>query len=207
MFTRIALQKLNELLKLDKFIEIAYLDEKNATLLFEDRACNISSFGNVTWSDNGGLVDDYQAIKSEALKLQINQPPEAIAKERAEQKVCEAIGVPEHMLGLRGSESKTVNELNMQLNILNSNAIKWEGVTGRKLNIELSFRMAHDNRLANYAPSVLCFLAEQLELGNKSSFGNQEGLGFTDNESFTCESFESKCVFISGSIKHEYLYD
>ena len=51
MVTRIALQKLNELLKRDKFIEIAYLDEKNATLLFEGRACNISSFGNVTWSD------------------------------------------------------------------------------------------------------------------------------------------------------------
>ena len=50
-FINVALRKLTELTKRKDFVEIAFVDEKNVTIIFEKRACNVSSFGNVTWDD------------------------------------------------------------------------------------------------------------------------------------------------------------
>lgn len=48
-FTRIALQKLNELLQRRGFIKIIGVEDDGVTILFEDRTCAISAFGNIEW--------------------------------------------------------------------------------------------------------------------------------------------------------------
>ena len=48
-FTRIALQKLNELLCRRGFIKIIGVEYDCVTIVFEDRTCSISAFGNVKW--------------------------------------------------------------------------------------------------------------------------------------------------------------
>lgn len=53
MFTRIALKKLNELLKREGFIEILYVFEQSICIKFKDRSCNITSFGSVEWESEG----------------------------------------------------------------------------------------------------------------------------------------------------------
>ena len=50
-FTRIALQKITELIHRKEFVEIAFIDEKKVTIIFKGRACNVTSLGNVTWDD------------------------------------------------------------------------------------------------------------------------------------------------------------
>jgi hypothetical protein len=48
-FTRIALQKLNELLSRKGFIKITSVDDTGITIKYEDRVCAISSYGKVEW--------------------------------------------------------------------------------------------------------------------------------------------------------------
>lgn len=60
-FNRIALLKLTDLIKTKDFVEVAYIDEKNATIIFADRACNVSSMGRVTWNDVDLLIDENKA--------------------------------------------------------------------------------------------------------------------------------------------------
>lgn len=52
MFINIALKKVNDLIKRSDFKSIEYIDEKNITISFTGKCCNVSSFGNVTWSDD-----------------------------------------------------------------------------------------------------------------------------------------------------------
>lgn len=49
MFTRIALQKLNELLQRKGFLTVIAVKADEVTISFTDRICTISSFGNVKW--------------------------------------------------------------------------------------------------------------------------------------------------------------
>lgn len=60
MFTRIALLKLSDLVKRKDFVEVVYADDKNITLMFADRSCNVSNMGNVTWNDVDLLIDKNQ---------------------------------------------------------------------------------------------------------------------------------------------------
>ena len=50
-FTRIALHKLNELLKRKEFVGIKCIDDDLVVIEFKDRVCKITSFANVTWID------------------------------------------------------------------------------------------------------------------------------------------------------------
>jgi hypothetical protein len=52
MFINVALKKINDLIKRDDFKEIAFIDNKNVTILFENKCCNVNSFGRVTWNDD-----------------------------------------------------------------------------------------------------------------------------------------------------------
>lgn len=54
MFINIALTKINDLIKREDFKEIAFIDDKNVTILFTSKSCNVNSFGRVTW-------DEYEA--------------------------------------------------------------------------------------------------------------------------------------------------
>jgi len=51
MFIRIALVKITELVKREDFIKISFVDGDNISIIFTNRACNVSSSGNVTWNN------------------------------------------------------------------------------------------------------------------------------------------------------------
>lgn len=48
-FTRIALLKLNELLKREKFLKVSFVGGDVIRLTYEDRVCSITNFGKVVW--------------------------------------------------------------------------------------------------------------------------------------------------------------
>jgi hypothetical protein len=52
MFINVALTKINDLIKREDFKEIAFIDDKNVTILFTSKCCNVNSFGRVTWNDD-----------------------------------------------------------------------------------------------------------------------------------------------------------
>lgn len=51
MFINVALKKINDLIKRDDFKEIAFTDNKNVTILFTSKCCNVNSSGRVTWGE------------------------------------------------------------------------------------------------------------------------------------------------------------
>ncbi len=52
MFTRIALVKLNELIRRYDFIEISHIKADSVTVKFKDSTCTVSDFGKVEWCYN-----------------------------------------------------------------------------------------------------------------------------------------------------------
>jgi hypothetical protein len=51
MFTRIAVQKLNDLLQRKGFVGVVAVRDDEITIKFTDRICVISSFAKVDWFD------------------------------------------------------------------------------------------------------------------------------------------------------------
>lgn len=49
MFINVALTKINDLIKREDFKSIAFIDDKNVTILFENKGCNVNESGRVTW--------------------------------------------------------------------------------------------------------------------------------------------------------------
>ena len=48
-FSRVALLKLNDLIKREGFIKLAFVSSENVRLEYTDRACVVSNFGKVNW--------------------------------------------------------------------------------------------------------------------------------------------------------------
>ena len=52
MFINVALTKINDLIKREDFKSIEFIDDKNVTILFENKGCNVNESGRVTWDDD-----------------------------------------------------------------------------------------------------------------------------------------------------------
>ena len=48
-FIRVALRKVNDLLKRENFVKVAFMSAENVRLEYTDRMCVVSNFGNVRW--------------------------------------------------------------------------------------------------------------------------------------------------------------
>lgn len=70
MFINVALTKITDLVKREDFKSIAFIDDKNVTILFENKCCNINSFGRVTWDEDEETETTW--LKDSNTKL--NQP-------------------------------------------------------------------------------------------------------------------------------------
>ena len=50
-FTRIALQKITELVTRQEFESIVHIGDDRVTIAFKYRVCSVNSFGKVEWAD------------------------------------------------------------------------------------------------------------------------------------------------------------
>ena len=86
-------------------------------------------------------------------------------------------------------------------------AVKPETI-GRKLTIEILFKGVDDKLLYRRTAGTLRYLASELETGyitkNNTS---QDGLGHQAEESFAYDGCVNEDLFITGNIKHDYIYD
>lgn len=83
MFLNVALTKINELIKRADFKDIGYLDDKNVTILFENKSCNVNESGRVTWGEHEETETTW--LKDSNTKLNkptINNPVKAVVSEQ-----------------------------------------------------------------------------------------------------------------------------
>ena len=70
MFLNVALTKINELIKRADFKDIGYLDDKNVTILFENKSCNVNESGRVTWGEH----EETETTRLKDSNTKLNKP-------------------------------------------------------------------------------------------------------------------------------------